>query len=135
MNLRYFLRSLANFLFVYRTSQKAGAVSYLQKNMHSTEIEKALNSVSENDFYYPDQVDSRISNRRINNNGEFKLTDREIDFLKYCCTEMTYREIAEKMFCSPRTIESYRDALFEKLNVNTRMALALYAVRNGLYQL
>lgn len=103
--------------------------------MHSTEIEKALNSVSENDFYYPDQVDSRISNRRINNNGEFKLTDREIDFLKYCCTEMTYREIAEKMFCSPRTIESYRDALFEKLNVNTRMALALYAVRNGLYQL
>ena len=49
--------------------------------------------------------------------------------------KLTYKEIGEKMFCSARTVESYRDALFEKLGVKTRVALALYAVRIGLYKL
>ena len=44
---------------------------------------------------------------------------------------MTYKEIADKMFVSPRTIDGYRDALFEKLNVKTRVGLVLYAIRNG----
>jgi DNA-binding NarL/FixJ family response regulator len=39
------------------------------------------------------------------------------------------------MFCSARTVESYRDALFGKLGVKTRVALALYAVKAGLYKL
>jgi DNA-binding NarL/FixJ family response regulator len=39
------------------------------------------------------------------------------------------------MFCSPRTVESYRDSLFEKLGVKTRTALALYAVKAGLVKL
>ena len=44
---------------------------------------------------------------------------------------MSYKEIAEKMFCSPRTVESYRDALFEKLDLKTRVGLAVYAMKNG----
>ena len=60
------------------------------------------------------------------------LNDREIEFLKLACTEMTYKEIAEKMFLSARTIDGYRDALFEKLNVRSRVGLAMYAIRAGL---
>ena len=63
------------------------------------------------------------------------MSDREIEFLKYTCTELTYKEIGEKMFCSARTVESYRDSLFEKLGVKTRVALALYTVKVGLYKL
>ena len=48
------------------------------------------------------------------------------------CTELTYKEIADKMFVSPRTIDGYRDALFEKLNIKTRVGLAIYAIKNGL---
>jgi DNA-binding NarL/FixJ family response regulator len=44
---------------------------------------------------------------------------------------MSYKEIAEKMFCSPRTIESYRDSLFEKLGLKTRVGLAVFAIKNG----
>jgi len=61
-----------------------------------------------------------------------KLNSREIEFLKLACTEMSYKEIAEKMFLSPRTIEGYRDSLFEKLNLRSRVGLVLFAIKNGI---
>jgi len=64
---------------------------------------------------------------------EISISAREKEFLKFSCTELTYKEIGEKMFCSPRTVESYRDSLFEKLHVKTRVALALYSVKIGLH--
>jgi two-component system, NarL family, invasion response regulator UvrY len=60
------------------------------------------------------------------------LNDRELEFMKLVCTEWTYKEIADRMYLSPRTIDGYRDALFEKLNVRTRVGLAMYAVRSGI---
>ena len=44
---------------------------------------------------------------------------------------MNYQQISEKMFCSPRTIENYRDSLFVKLDLKTRVGLAVYALKNG----
>lgn len=64
-----------------------------------------------------------------------KLSDRELDFLKYSCTELTYREIADKMFVSPRTVDGYRDMLFEKLQLKTRVGLAIYAIKNGIVKI
>ena len=63
-----------------------------------------------------------------------QLNTREIEFLKYACTEMTYKEIADKMFLSPRTIDGYRDDLFEKLSLKTRVGLVMYAIKNGIVQ-
>lgn len=60
------------------------------------------------------------------------LNEREIEFLKLVCTEMTYKEIAEQMCLSPRTIDGYRDALFEKLNLKSRVGLVLFAIKNGI---
>lgn len=67
--------------------------------------------------------------------GLTALNDREVEFLKLACTECTYKEIAEQMYLSPRTIDGYRDTLFEKLNVKTRVGLVLYALRNGIVEL
>ena len=64
--------------------------------------------------------------------NQTELSDREKEFLKLACTEMTYKEIAEKMFLSPRTIDGYRDALFEKLQMKTRVGLVMYAIKNGI---
>jgi DNA-binding NarL/FixJ family response regulator len=118
---------------------KAGATGYLNKNVHPAELEKALDTIIARGFYYPDWAASRvlhsIANEGTRAEQKIKLTERETEFLKYSCTELTYKEIGEKMFCSARTVESYRDSLFEKLGVKTRVALALFAVKAGLYQL
>jgi len=58
------------------------------------------------------------------------MSSREIEFLKLACTELTYKDIAERMNLSSHTIDGYRDALFEKLNVKSRIGLVLYAIRN-----
>ena len=111
---------------------KAGAIGYLNKNVHPTELARALDAVVEKGFYYPDWATSRVLHNLANpaETGvpAVKMSDREIEFLKYTCTELTYKEIGEKMFCSARTVESYRDSLFEKLGVKTRVALALYKI-------
>jgi DNA-binding NarL/FixJ family response regulator len=118
---------------------KSGAKGYLQKNVHPTELEKALRSMVTKGFYYPDWATSRVLHSLSTENDKvtagIELTPREQEFLQYVCTELTYKEIGEKMFCSPRTVESYRDSLFEKLGVKTRIALALYAVKTGVYKL
>jgi DNA-binding CsgD family transcriptional regulator len=60
------------------------------------------------------------------------LTDNEINFLKLASTEMTYKEIARELYISPRTVDNYRDQLFDKLNIKSRVGLAMYAIRNGI---
>jgi DNA-binding NarL/FixJ family response regulator len=64
-----------------------------------------------------------------------KLTENELTFLKLACSERTYIEIAKEMYLSERTIDGYRDAIFRKLNVTTRVGMVLYAVKNGLVKL
>jgi two-component system, NarL family, invasion response regulator UvrY len=64
-----------------------------------------------------------------------KLSERETEFLQYACTELTYREMAEKMFCSPRTVEGYRDGLFERLGLKTRVGLVVFAIKNGIVKI
>jgi DNA-binding NarL/FixJ family response regulator len=115
---------------------RAGAKGYLLKNIQPEELEKALDILVSKGFYYPDWASGKIFSRLINNeNNEYLpdilITDREDEFLKYCCTELTYKEIGEKMKCSNRTVEGYRDALFDKLGLKTRIGLAIYAIKTG----
>ena len=62
-----------------------------------------------------------------------ELNDREVEFIKLACSELTYREIADKMFLSPRTIDGYRDSIFGKINVKSRVGIVLFAIKNELY--
>lgn len=118
---------------------KAGAKGYILKDSEPPELKNALDSVHQKGYYYSELVTGRLIhsiNKMDDESGEIKkfnnLNEREIEFLKYACTEMTYKEIAEKMFLSPRTIDGYRDTLFEKLEVKTRVGLVMYAIKNGI---
>lgn len=119
---------------------KAGAKGYLHKNAHPAELEKALEALVTKGMYYPDWATSRVFAKLaapetdMVGKNVIALSEREKEFLQYSITEMSYKEIAEKMFCSPRTVESYRDSLFEKLDLKTRVGLAVYALKNGLAQ-
>jgi DNA-binding NarL/FixJ family response regulator len=114
---------------------KNGANGYLLKNVHPAELEKALDALVKNGTYFPDWATSKVfmslSNDVKPTINNVHITEREKEFLQYSITEMSYKEIAEKMFCSPRTVESYRDSLFEKLGLKSRVGLAVYAMKNG----
>ncbi len=115
---------------------KAGAKGYLLKNIHPAELKNALDELVSKGHYYPEWAASKIFSSLTGEENKLpasiSFTDREKDFLKYSCTEMTYKEIAEKMFCSNRTVEGYRDALFDKLGLKTRVGLAVYAIKSGI---
>lgn len=114
---------------------KNGAKGYMLKNVYPTELEKALKVLVEKKRFFPDWASDKIfesiSNDSAKEGHKIKLSEREVEFLKYTTTEMNYREISEIMFCSPRTIENYRDSLFEKLELKSRVGLAVYALKNG----
>jgi DNA-binding NarL/FixJ family response regulator len=118
---------------------KNGARGYLLKNVSPSELEKALKTIVNNGYYYPEWASSIVFSNMMNNATNenttalsLDLSDREKEFLKLCITDMSYKEMSEKMFCSPRTIESYRNSLCEKLNIKTRVGLAVYAIKTGL---
>lgn len=118
-----------------------GAKGYLLKDTEPKEFKLALDAVMQKGFYYSEMVTGKLIHA-VNNMDDSpqqqssftKLNERETEFLKFACTEMTYKEIADKMNLSPRTIDGYRDALFEKLNIKTRVGLVMYAIKNGIVQ-
>ncbi|AMC11308.1 two-component system response regulator [Lutibacter profundi] len=110
---------------------RAGAKGYLLKDIHPTVLLHALKEIHSNGFYYTENITNTLLNSIDKNDKltKIKLKDRELEFLKLTCTEMTYKQIAEVMFLSPKTIENYREALFEKLDAKTRIGLVLYAIK------
>ena len=115
---------------------KSGAKGYLHKNAHPVELEKALNTLVKNSYYYPEWASGKIfSNIAGSDNNKDLLpfiSEREKEFLQYATTELTYKDMAEKMCCSNRTVEGYRNALFEKLGLRTRTGLVVYAIKHGI---
>ncbi|WP_299888503.1 response regulator transcription factor [uncultured Lacinutrix sp.] len=115
---------------------KAGAKGYLLKDVEKNILEIALNEVISNGYYHTKDVSNILINtlHEDSNNSKNKLKEREIEFIKYVCTELTYKEIADKMFLSPKTIDGYRDSLFLKLQVKNRIGLVIYAIKNKIFK-
>jgi len=115
---------------------KLGVKGYLSKDIEPSELKKAMDAITTHGYYYTDFITGKLIHSILRDNGnDVELSNREREFLQFSCTELTYKEIAEKMFLSPRTIDGYREALFEKLGAKSRTGLALYAVRNGMVTL
>lgn len=112
---------------------KNGAKGYLLKNTHPKDLEEALIKLNSDGFFYPEWASKIIFANMNNDKNEFgvRISDREKEFLRYTVTELSYKEIADRMCCSPRTVESYRDQLCEKLDLKTRVGLAVFAIKNG----
>lgn len=110
---------------------RAGARGYLLKDIHPSVLEHALNEVHKSGFFYTENVANTLLNSANQKEKlrEISLKSRELEFLKLACSEMTYKQISEIMFLSPKTVENYREALFEKLEVKSRIGLVLYAIK------
>lgn len=113
---------------------RSGARGYMLKDTDKKTLEMALLKVVETGFYHSNSVSEILMNSFNGNTApDIMLKDREIELLKLICTELTYKEIADIMKTSPKTIDGYRDILFVKLNVKNRIGLVLYAIKNKIF--
>lgn len=116
---------------------KLGVKGYLCKDVEPKELAEALHAVANKGFYFTDFITGKLVHS-LQSEGIEKpalvrmdqMNDREKQFLQLACSEMTYHEIADKMFLSPKTIDGYRNALFEKLHVKSRVGLVMFAIKN-----
>jgi two-component system, NarL family, invasion response regulator UvrY len=121
---------------------------YLSKDINVEEMHKALAAIVEKGYYYTDKVaevmakslhggnEGPIRGKKQgadhNDNTSIELSENELAFMKLACTELTYLQISERMNLSVKTIEGYRENLFQRFNLKNRVSLAMLAVRHGL---
>jgi DNA-binding NarL/FixJ family response regulator len=105
------------------TMVKMGVKGYCLKMPNRTSLNRPLKKVSQGELYYPEFVTRHLVQSFNRNAEQVKLNNREIEFLKLAGTELTYKEIADQMCISARTVDGYRDQLFEKLQIKSRVGL------------
>jgi len=118
-----------------------GARGFLKKDIHPNELKHAIRSTIQTGYYYTGSTAVKLV--KLLQNGDanvplgntITLSKAEIQFLQLASTEMTYKSISDKMKISPRTVDNYRDALFVKLNVKSRVGLVMFAIKNGLVEI
>jgi len=118
---------------------KNGARGYILKDSKPKVFKDALDSIRDSGYFINELVSNKlmhyINHEEVFDTDTFALntlTENEVTFLKWICTEKTYKEIADEMCLSPRTIDTYRDNLFKKLDVKTRVGLAIFAIKNSI---
>ena len=110
---------------------KSGAKGYLLKDTNKKALEEAMLYLMEHGIYHTKLVNDALFHSL--NDDELQLKENEITFLELICSEKTYKEVADIMCLSPKTIDGYRDQLFVKLNVKNRIGLVLYAIKHKIY--
>lgn len=118
---------------------RLGAKAYLLKNTDPAELREAFDSVVNKNVYLSEYVSGKLVSG-LNHDAEPEakevvLNEKEREFLRWACSELSYKDIAEKMFLSPRTIDDYRQSLFLKLKVHSRVGLVMYAIKNGIVEI
>jgi len=118
-----------------------GVRGFLKKDIHPKELDLAIRSVVQYGFYYSQHVSGKMASLfRSKNSGAMvlesaMLTVQEFTFLKLAASDLTYKEIAMEMNLNPRAVDGLRDHLFEKLEIKSRVGLAMYAIRQGIVAL
>ncbi len=131
-------------LTMYDTEQamirllQTGVNGFLKKDIHPSELKFAITSVMQSGYYYSHDTTGKLVNlfrKNQDNQHELQkamLSEIELNFLKHACSEMTYKEIAGIMDLNPRAVDNLRDNLFTKLDVKSRVGLAMYSIRHGI---
>lgn len=111
-----------------------GCCAYLMKDNSPAELQKALQEVHSKGYYNSENMQHNM-HKLMTQNTQDLFSEKELQFIKLACSDDTYREIAVKMSVSERSVDMYREKVFEKLGVNTRTGMALEAVRRKIYSL
>jgi two-component system invasion response regulator UvrY len=109
-----------------------GVNGYLLYNSEPKELITAIREIDTKGYYFseifPEDILNQVKKREITLLG---ITARQVEFLSYCCTDLNYQQIAEKMNVNVRTVDGYRDILFQKFKVYNRASIVVYAIKAG----
>lgn len=120
---------------------RLGARGYLQKNCSALVLKQALEEIFRCGYYHNEflTLSLRHQNQQIKKTEQEivleKLTAREKEFLKLVCheKEYTYEQIADQMKVQHRTVDGYREALFEKFGIKSKTGLVLFILKHNLF--
>jgi two-component system, NarL family, response regulator NreC len=120
---------------------EAGAKGFLIKNAGKEQITEAIKTVYNNDPYYCKTTSHKLTNMiaksRFNpykKKAKVEFSEREKEIIGFICSEMTNKEIGDKLFLSVRTVEGHRLKILEKMGVKNSIGLVVYAVKTGLFK-
>lgn len=108
---------------------RAGAKGYLLKQTGISELKQAMETILNKGFYSSEIVNAALLHSMHGKATSIELKEREQELLKLVCSKMTYQQIADAMFLSPKTVDHYRIDLFEKFGVKTRVGLVMAAFK------
>jgi two-component system, NarL family, invasion response regulator UvrY len=118
-----------------------GVKGFLKKDIHPSELKFAIHSVMTAGYYYSNHTAGKLANlfrsvdEKKSSIHNMILSEQELQFLKLACSDLTYKEVAQKMKLNPRSVDNLRDQLFIKLDVKSRVGLAMVALKNGIVTL
>jgi len=121
---------------------KSGAMGYAVKSENITELIRAIKMVAAGHKYISESSRETVVNRlgsiheleEVDHVSKSKLTKREIEILLLIIKEVPKKEIAERLFISPRTLETHRKNIFAKANAKTVVGLLKYAYKEGIVE-
>ncbi len=117
---------------------RQGAKGYLLKDIQPEILEKALNAVVEHGYYHTELVTNTLMQAlsgEVDVAKKYNLKENDIRFIELASQEKTYKEIADIMNLSPKTIDGYRQNLFDKFEVKNRIGLVMFALKNRIITL
>jgi DNA-binding NarL/FixJ family response regulator len=117
---------------------KAGARGYLLKDVEPNIFKQAIETILQQGYYYTDMVTNIIVNsfdQEEPDGEQINFKEKELIFLKKACEEKTYQEIADEMNLAFKTIDGYRQRVFEKIGVKSRIGLIIYAIKNKIVEI
>lgn len=121
---------------------EAGAKGYLIKNAHKNEIIEAVKTVYLEKAYYCNHTSLRLAQMIARSrydpykkNPKFQFSEREMEVIRLMADGLVSKEIADRMGLKTRTIESYREKIMEKMDVNNIAGVIVYAIKNGLVKI
>ena len=114
---------------------QAGAHGYLTKNTSKDELKTAIESVCNNKRYISPEIASKLALKHLSDQGAppfESLSERELQVTLMITNGQKVQEISEMLFLSPKTVNSYRYRIFEKLNVKNDVELTRLAIKHGI---
>jgi two-component system invasion response regulator UvrY len=111
---------------------RKGARGYLSKNSRPADLINAIESVYEYGYYYSKIASENVFTVLKKAKLIGHLSEKELQFLQLCGSDLNFHQIADTMCVSARTIEDYQKRLCLKLHVKNRIGLVLFMVSSGL---